>query len=692
MNDGSRHKGRARLASVAVLLLAPTVAAVLGGQAIRHLPLAFDGGFNAQVARALVETGHYATTYRELNDFDLRVQTGPALIVPTAVVFRRLGVNSTTAQIPNLVYLVLLFALATIYANRHGGPLAAWLAPLLLMGVPRLFPLGLGLLGEVPAVVFFLAGLLCLDLVTDRRWTAAALVAGACFALAVSTKMILAMAVAVILPIAVADRLSSRRVTLRHWLAMVAGFVLALLPFEILRLHSLGVAGFLEWWQVLLLRAFSQGTSIGFANPTLGVGKSVRHLSVLSRDLGSPPWLVAIVLAAPLLLLGAAVLHDRREDHPHRRAGLSLVVLGAAAAVLVGWWLTLSPTGHTWLRRALPGLILIAELSSIVIVEAGRRALAAARPAPGSVGRRRIRATVLVAGALLGCWLWLVGNGIAGLGVLTTLSHEREWTDVMVSAINRLPPDATIYAQGWYEAPTLSVLTDRNFHDLDQFPLSQYRRPLHETYFVADYHMVRNWPDALQALRARATTELVQEVGQCFLYRITWLEPYPPIAAPTSVADLPTTFRSGSGDDAFVGGLGTTSGTRSYSHAVSGFLLRREDEGCLVLALWVGGRAPHTKVLQVRLDGRPVLTTPVAERAELREVVRLPDPPSPIPRASLVELWMYRWGPPRPYQLWFSDLGAFTVGEVGFVPCPDDRDAPEADGPTTGDAAAGTGS
>ncbi len=674
MDHSIRQKSLARLPFAAVLLLACAVPATLGSLAIRHIPIAFDGGFNAQVARTLVEKGRYATTYRGLNDFDLRVQTGPAVIVPVAVAFRDLGVNSTTAQIPNLVYLVLLFALAATYANRQAGPVAAMLAVLLLLGVPRLFILGLGVLGEVPAVVFFLAGLLCLDLVTERRWTIAALAAGGCFGLAVSTKIMMVMAVAVVVPVAVADRLMTRRVGLRHWIAMASGFVLALLPLEILRLRTLTLSGFLQWWDELLRRSFSQGTSVGFADPTVGVDKSARHLAVLAHHLSSPEWLTLIVLACPFLLLAATMLNDRRATDAHRHVSLSLVVLAAAAAVLIGWWLTMSPSGHTWLRRVIAGLILLAELSSTLIVLAGRRALASRREVRDVGERQRIRRVADVAVAALLSWLWLVGNGVASLGAVTEMTPEREWTDVMVTAINRLPPDATIYARGWYEAPTLAALTGRSFRDLDQFPLELYRTPLSDTYFVADDHMVRNQPDLLEDTLARASTELVQEVGPCFLYRLNRLEPYPPIHLPADVTELPTAYSSGDDDDPFVGGLGTTPKTRGYSRAVSGFLLRREGTGCLDLSLWIGGTAPHTKVLQVRVDGRPVLTTPVAENHGFQDILKLPEGAAPKPRASLVELWLYRWGAIRPYQLWFNDLGVFAVSRVGFVPCTDSAD------------------
>jgi 4-amino-4-deoxy-L-arabinose transferase-like glycosyltransferase len=680
VDHSSRQKSRARLLFAAVLLLACAVPATLGGLAIRHIPIAFDGGFNAQVARTLVEKGRYATTYRGLNDFDLRVQTGPAVIVPVAYAFRDLGVNSTTAQIPNLIYLVLLFALAATYAYRHGGPVAAMLAVLLLLGVPRLFVLGLGVLGEVPAVVFFLAGLICLDLVTERRWIVAALAAGGFFGLAVSTKIMMAMAVAVVVPVAVADRLSSRRVGFRHWITMAAGFVLALLPLEILRLRTLGPAGFLQWWDELLRRSFSQGTSVGFADPTLGIDKSVRHLAVLARHLSSPEWLTFIVLACPFLLLAALMLHDRREAGAHRRLSLSAIVLAAAAAVLVGWWLTMSPTGHTWLRRVLAGLILLAELSSILIVEGGRQMVASARQVPKASERRSVRVAVEVSVTLLLCWSWLVGNGVASLGAVTEMTPEREWSDVMVTAINRLPRDATIYTEGWYEAPTLSALTGRSFRDLDQFPLSQYRTPLHETYFVADDHMSRNRPDMVESLLARASTDLVQEVGECSLYQVNRLEPFPPITVPADISELPTAVRPGQDEDPYVGGLGTTPKTRSYSHAVSGFLLRRGAVGCLDLSLWISGSAPHTKVLQVRVDGRQLLTTPVPEQAKFQTVLKLPGAVPASPAASLVELWMYRWGPTRAYQLWFNDLGVFTVGKVGFIRCPEDSDTASSDG------------
>lgn len=670
MTESGPNRRASRLIPVLLLVLSGCVATVLGGRAVTSVPIAFDGGFNLQVARTLVEKGRYATTYRRLNDLDHRVQTGPAVIVPAAFALRHLGVNATSAQLPNLAYLVLLFLLATALALRHGGLPAAILAPLLLLGVPQLFSLGLGVLGEVPAVAFFLAGLLALDVLADRRWLLAAFVAGACFALVVSTKFMLLLAVAAAVAVALLDRRTARRLEGRHRLAAVAGFVAATLPFELYRLRELGWSGFLDWWDVMLRRSIGQGTSMRMpASDAIGL-RAADHLEVLARALNLPAWIAAVLVLAPLIALAACIVRDRTGRPRAPWPALSVLALAASCAALLGWWLAVSPSSHAWLRRALPGLILLAVLSAVALAETGRRLLAAARAGGPELRRRTVGAAATVWAGVLLVWLWLAGAGLSAAAALATPTPERQWTEVIAHRINQLPDDAVVYATGWYEAPVLAALTGRSFRDLDCFPVTSYRRPLTETYFVVDHHLAQNRPDEVAAVLARSSHELLQEAGPCALYRLRRVDPYPPLPEPRSPGELRTRLHPGELDYPFAGGTGEEGEARAWARAVSGFLLDRAGLDCLELDLWVPAELGRAKVLRVVVDGHTELAARLPVESSWRRTIPLPSPPPPPGQGTLVELWVERFGPSPPHRLWFDDLGTLVVVEVGFVPCP----------------------
>jgi hypothetical protein len=266
-------------------------------------------------------------------------------------------------------------------------------------------------------------------------------------------------------------------------------------------------------------------------------------------------------------------------------------------------------------------------------------------------------------------WLWLAGAGVSAAAALAEPTPARRWTDVMVHRINQLPRQAVLYATGWYEAPVLAALSGRSFRDLDQFPLTSYRRPLTETYFVVDHHLALNRPDEVAAVLERGELELIQQAGPCALYRLPRLEPYPPIPEPRAVTELRTRLRPGETDYPFAGGTGADGAERAYARAVSGFLLDRGGLPCLDLTLWVPAEGSRVKVLRVVVDGRTELTARLEAESTWRRQIPL-GPASPgSDRGTLVELWVERLGPTSPHRLWFDDLGTLVVSEVGFAPC-----------------------
>ena len=667
MDTPATRKAR-HLLLAGALALGAAASLVPGSAAVRNREISFDGGLNAQVARTLAERHRYATTYHGLHDFDHRVQTGPAVIVPTAVAFRLLGVNATTAQLANLGYLVALFLLAVVLCWRLSGPLAAFLAVPVLLGTPRLFQLGLGLYGEVPALVFLLAAILLLDRLAGRPSLPGAFLTGLALGLAVQTKfqmLLPAGAVAAVLARWAFRHRDVRRAPLL--LSTAAGFAAALLPLELFKVHTFGLSGFLLWWRHMLGRSLAQGTSFRMPNTTTGLHRPASHLEILARQTELPTALLALFLFLTPVLL-AALLHLLGRERtlagrsPEGRMA-ALAALGGAGLSLTAWWLLLSPTSHAWLRRVLNGLIPLELVALASLVELGRRLLAGREPSPASGrGRAMAVALVLVAQALsLLAWTW-----IPRLDRQVAPSPLRLTTGAMVEVINGLPRDATLYARGWYQAPVLAALTGRTFLDLDRFPIERYRQPLEGAYFIADAAMARNRPEDITEVLRRAGAVLVARKGSNTLYRITRLCPYPPLPEPADPRHLRSVFRPGEGPYALSGGLVEDSITPGAAHAVCGFLLRRGGASHLQVTLVPTGHAGPEPTLEIRLDGTELWRgrVPGGERFSTRLALPTGDPPGPGP--CLVEIALWRDGPAPPFSLWNDDAGLLIVEEVGF--------------------------
>jgi len=667
-NDWFRH----RKAGVWLMLaLTATVAAGTGVCEMRANAISFDGALNAQVAANLLESGRYGIGYPEIQDFDHRIQTGPTVVLPVALSFGLFGVGSAAAQLPNLFYFVAFLMLVVYYAFRHAGPAGALLAFLLVLQTPGLVTIGLGIYGEIPALVFFLAALLLLDHVEDSANLVRAAASGFFLGLSVLTKIVMLIPVSWVLLVILVGVVIRRNIRLCDWAGVLGGFTMPLAAFEAVKLAVLTPPIWVEWWAVMVHRVAGQGLPLGMADTAGALPKLDNHLGILSNEMGVAVWPVLVLVVAPTFLL---LLLWRRDQAAKTSPGvvpISVLSLWLAASSYLAWWLLLTPTSRAWLRRIIDGLLLQEILASILLVWAASWIFRAFRDRRFGSARDRARlvATATSAGLLLLAVSALVGSNLPQLELSMEPTPTRRSIDAMVATMRSLPDEAVFYGKGWYRAPVFALLSERVLRDFNKFPVSSYEEPLDDTFFVVDNHMLAYRSREVEAVLKRTVNEPIFQSATCDLYRLERVLPYPPIPKPDEIDDLSTMSRPKEGKYPFVGGLGAEAPNGRHSHAVSGFLLERDDRGCLLVDLWASSKVGEKPTLEVRVDYQPVhVAEPVADH-RWRQVFTVGEDIDPDTPGSLVELWMFVDRKPQRFSLWSSDKNTFVVREVGFVPC-----------------------
>ncbi len=124
----------------------------------------FDEGEHLRVSKTLVQYGQYAVWSADgFRYFGPTIGVGPTVLLPIALSFKLFGVGLVQGRIVVVAYLVLALGIYWLWSTRLGGSKqAGFLAILLLCAVPGIdfTTLGRQGLGEIPALSFFLAGLL----------------------------------------------------------------------------------------------------------------------------------------------------------------------------------------------------------------------------------------------------------------------------------------------------------------------------------------------------------------------------------------------------------------------------------------------------------------------------------------------------------------------------------------------------
>jgi hypothetical protein len=369
--------------------------------------LEHDSGWFLSISRSLAEQGTYTTMVSTIADpaalsgvnvdrkFDIQAAdgriwfftdngTGPASIVPNALVLKIFGVNFWTLRAGPLIFYTLLLLTTAYILYQLAGIGAVLLFHLLLFAYPRLsIFLGYEAMGEASAMFYIVAAYLCFALAMQksaRRWPYL-FVAGLLAGLAVNTKLLALLSIsgiffwfgwlwlAELIRSWRGDKSSQVFKTLevpftRGWLgeglALAGGFALPLIVWEVIQFT---VLIWLTNWELYLSHVrqrlrfvLDQGSGLGLR---LHSGPEFMwHKFFILEEVAHPDrWVTALVFA--VLLLGGLLWLWRSERRIQNF--LAPIWLGWLANTL--WFVSLAKTGwprHFWFGLMLAAILLAA--------------------------------------------------------------------------------------------------------------------------------------------------------------------------------------------------------------------------------------------------------------------------------------------------------------------------------------------
>ncbi|MFO0704784.1 MAG: glycosyltransferase family 39 protein [Candidatus Andersenbacteria bacterium] len=441
----------------------------------------FDGAMNLQVPVTLIKEHRYATHYGSIVDFDHKIQTGPTVLVPIALTIGVFGKSFFSASLVNLVYLLGFLGLLFLFVRRLVGPWWATLAVTLVFVVPRFLNIAINQYGEIPGLFFALSAALVLDRVarSPRRRLLFAVVAGVLLGLSVLTKTVMLIVVPSFVVVLLLDRLLTKRIAWRHYLAFFISSVVPYAAFELFKLWMLGLTQYKLWWATELGAVSSQaGVAEGTFSDTPGLlHKLVTHIGLLGKEFGASQILMLALVILPVLLVIGKTVQLVRQKKTFTWP-LSFFTVAGIAYSYFGWWLLITPTARAWHRRILDGVIVqevLLVLTLAVLVVLIRKTTSR----PKKIG------ALLAALLIVLTMLWQVTVFTPRLRTEIQAAKVRQTVEYLAGKVYQLPEDARIYGTGWWQSPRMSFLSGRTFESINHNP-PQESGPLTHTYFVVE--------------------------------------------------------------------------------------------------------------------------------------------------------------------------------------------------------------
>ncbi|MGF6240989.1 hypothetical protein P3T42_002740 [Paraburkholderia sp. GAS38] len=567
-------------------------------------PPSFDGAMNLNTAASFLHGHGYGFFYDRF--FPFPAQTDGPFILPATIAFWLGGITPFTSQVVNLVYIAALICVMVVLLRRVGAPL--WLAlfgVMVCVATPGFVEYSMNGYGEVPVMVWFLAALAVLASAESHKNLSLARLfsVGLLFGMAYLTKVVALVCVAPAI-VVLGCTLLAQPNKFRRLGFLCAGFAVPVFAWEIFRLVEVGsVRDYVHWWwfQLAQIRAQSGANRTDAAEGFLS--KGVHHLSILADLTGvAAPWL-AIGIVVPIVI-GAILARDRRRSANARLVLWSLV---AVTGLYFYWWLFMSPTAMTWLRRILDGFLLLQCLTVGVLAAVWLRPREASEP---SIGKAKILRPVMLLALIpvVICQLQLVRSGQSITHPPQSPSYALDMYRV-ADKVRSLPQDATIFGTAWWQAPVVSLFSQRQFMNIDHW-LAPKVNALGDKYFVTDMYTEGISQSSIHAVLDRSTYHTLLKLNGGSLYKLDSVQSYAPFTAEDSnPADLASGFDFAREDYPHRRGIFERESNRDAWVSVdAAVMLRRSNENVLRMTFevpreLVKGLAPKAALLHVTSPG-----------------------------------------------------------------------------------------
>jgi len=567
-------------------------------------PPSFDGAMNLNIAASLARGHGYGFFYDQF--FPFPAQTDGPFVLPAALAFLLGGITPFTTQVVNLVYVAALICVVVVLLRRLGAPL--WLAlfgTMTCLAMPGFAEYSMSGYGEVPVMVWFLTALAVLaspgsykDLSFARLFAV-----GLLFALAYLTKVVALVCVAPAM-LVLGCAMLTQPDRFRRLVFLGGGFALPVLAWEVFRLAEVGGAHpYVHWWRFQMGQIRAQSGANRTAATEGLIEKGLHHLSILADLTGvAAPWLV-IGIVVPIVM-GIVLAFDRRNDANKRLVLASLV---AVTGLYFLWWIFISPTAMTWLRRILDGLLLLQCLIVTILAATWRRPLDAS--ALSGVAAKGLRAAMLlVLIPVVICQLQLVRSGQSVTHPPQPPSYGLD-TYRVAEAVRELPKDATIFGTAWWQAPTVALFSQRQIMNINHWPAARVNA-LGDKYFVTDMYTEGIGQSSIQSVLDKAQYHTVLKLKGGALYKLDSVAPYTAFEPQDNdPANLSSGFDFAQEDYPHTRGIfQREDGPRAWVSVDAAVMLKRSNENVLRITFEVPiellkGAAPKQPLLHLTSPG-----------------------------------------------------------------------------------------
>ncbi len=430
---------------------------------LNFILLDFDGSYNAQVAKNFAEEGFYGVNYPDRIAYYNIITTGPTVLLPTALIYKMFGINYLTTGIIPLIYaagvITLLFLLSLVIFKRMKTVCGVGVI-LLYLGTSSHFQYtSTHLIGETAALFFTLLSVCLLIRFLQKRNYMVLFFSGYFLSFSFVTKTSQICICLVMIMLLLVDTIF-KRFGIKDYFMFLCSFICGLLSWDIFKLVQFkgDLKRVFDWWILEKQNMFNQtGTRQLFSDFSLEL--ILDRLYYLREVFYLPVFIYVLLMLFPLLIY-AGLLMKNWNKKSFIDKYIVLSYLGIAGDSLLVYFIFFGSSGMKYARRlsVYADCILIFNIFFIIIIF------------NEVISKKGIFSRTLF------CILIIGGISVTFIRHYATyflkrgLSNEYLAQSEMLEELNKLDPGIDLYVYGWWQAPELSLYSDKEFRDISNYP------------------------------------------------------------------------------------------------------------------------------------------------------------------------------------------------------------------------------
>lgn len=446
-----------------------------GVNSIEHGLICFDEGYNATVAANFSKYGEYRISYPAETVFPNRITTGVAVIIPTSILYSLFGINNLTSNIVALVYGVFDIALLWLLFLKGFGKRKfrfAFTAAMVWVSIlaDTLFGyICIHLIGESAAIFFLLLCFLFLTYYYEKEKSVFMVLSGAALAGAFLTKSSMIFFVVTVFGVLLIEAVFTRTLKWKEVFFFLAGFGVGVIILDAIKYIQLGgMLQYLRWWNAEWENMLQQSSGVDIH---YSISEKINSLEGL---FGANQYMCLVMTAVPVVMYGVHVLYRLcTKGCLFEKKYLGILLGGLGGSSLIVYFILLGGKGLVYGRRLCVNSFFIrcsvTFFMGVLIWTFGKRCLECIGKKKGLA--RLLKNAVLLAVVLVICSLvfrkeQMKNNMESYLTRKTEDDYEYQLMQCFLEEVEALPENATLYCNGWWQEPDITLFTDRQMTDI----------------------------------------------------------------------------------------------------------------------------------------------------------------------------------------------------------------------------------